>query len=878
MGTMAVFEKITAKSKGMIKATTTLIGISISVLILASAMKKLSDLDWGQIGRGLTGVLGLMAIVVAAAKILSTDGKRVQKGATQMVIMAAALKILASVCSDLSKLNWEQLAKGVSGITGILLSFAVFQALMKKIQPEKMLRSATSLILIGAAMEILADVCNKFGNMDWPDLGKAGAAVGGLLLLASGFMLLSGLANGVLMSVVSLTIISAAMEILADVCNKFGNMKWEELGKAGAAVGGLLLLASGFALLAGLSSGMLASSAALLVMAAALAIFTPILVTLGGMSFGSIATGLFAIAGAFAILGAAGALLGPLVPSILALSGAIALFGVGCLAAGVGIMAFAAGFATLSTATAAGATAIVAALSIIIVGILELIPQIIGALTDAVVALCDVFIQSAPAIGEAIKALILTAIDVLVECVPALAEGLLQIILGALDALATYAPQIVAKLFEILKGVVESAVDALGSIDPATLLTGIAAMTGLMVALNMMTALAAGAMLGVLAFGAVIVELTAVIAAIGAIAQIPGLDWLISEGGNFLQKIGTAIGQFVGGIVGGVAEGVTSSLPEVASNLSNFMTQLTPFIEGAKSIDESAMSGVKTLADTILTLTGAGILESITSWLTGGSSLSDFGAQLTPFGESIKSFSDAVSGIDVESVTAAAEAGKLLAEMASTLPNSGGVAGFFAGENDIGDFAEQLGSFGEAIADFSSSVDGNVNLEAITNAVEAGKKIIEMASEIPNSGGVAGFFAGENDMGDFRDQLSDFGNAIADFSSTVDGSVSTEAISNVVDACKSISEISIDANISGLTTQLNDLGKGLKDFLNSIKNVDTSGLNSFSQGLKNVANSGINELVQSFNNAKSKVTSSINGMMTSALNTLKSKQNAFKNA
>ena len=61
----------------MTKATTTLIGISISVLILASAMKKLSDLDWGQIARGLTGVLGLMIIVVGAAKILSTNSKKV---------------------------------------------------------------------------------------------------------------------------------------------------------------------------------------------------------------------------------------------------------------------------------------------------------------------------------------------------------------------------------------------------------------------------------------------------------------------------------------------------------------------------------------------------------------------------------------------------------------------------------------------------------------------------------------------------------------------------------------------------------------------------------------------------------------------------------
>ena len=887
IGSMALFEKINAKGKGAIKSVFVMIGISAAVLILASAMKKLSNLDWGQIARGLTGVLGLMAIIVGAAKLMSINSKKIKTGATKMVIMAAALKILASVCEDLSKLSWVQLGKGVSGIIGMLLAFVGFQVLMKKIQPEKMLSSATSLILVGAAMEIFADVCNKFGKMDWPDLGKAGvaisgilviaagfgklssysgkmirssialviigaameifadvcnkfgqmkwqelgkagAAIAGILALASGFVLLSGLANGMLKSVMVLTIIAVAMEIFADVCNKFGQMDWEQLGKAGAAIGGILALAAGFALLAGLSSGMFASSAALLVMAASLAIFTPILITLGNMSWGSIIKGLVSVAGAFAIFGIAGAVLGPLVKTIRALSGAIALFGVGCLAAGVGVMAFAAGFAALSTATVAGATAIVAALTVIIIGILELIPQIVGVLTDAVVALCDVIIQSAPAIGEAIKALLLTTIDVLVECIPQLAEGLLKILLGVLDALAKYTPQIVTKLFEILIGIIESAVEALGSIDPETLLKGIAAMTGLMVALNLMASLAAGAMIGVLAFGAVIAELALVIAAIGALAQIPGLEWLISEGGDFLQKIGTAIGQFIGGIIGGIAEGATSTLPQVATNLSMFMTNLTPFIEGAKMLDESVLTNVQTLASIILALTGAGILDAVTSWLTGGSSITDFGQQLAAFGPFIKQFADSVVGIDVESVSAAANAGKMMAEMAKTLPNSGGIAGFFAGENDIGAFGSQLVTFGEGIADFSAAVDGKVSEGAVTAAVNAGTMISKLAASLPNSGGVAGFFAGNNDMDTFAKQLKKFGEGIAQFSESVSGKV------------------------SGVDSAVSSINK-LISMLKNITGVNSDAINSFKESLKNLGTMSIDGFIESFTSADAKV-------------------------
>ena len=67
-----------------------------------------------------------------------------------------------------------------------------------------------------------------------------------------------------------------------------------------------------------------------------------------------------------------------------------------------------------------------------------------------------------------------------------------------------------------------------------------------------------------------------------------------------------------------------------------------------------------------------------------------FGKQLVPFGEAMRQFGDAITGLDANAVTEAAIAGKAMAEMATTIPNSGGVVGFFAGENDMGEFGKQL--------------------------------------------------------------------------------------------------------------------------------------------------------------------------------------------
>lgn len=45
-------------------------------------------------------------------------------------------------------------------------------------------------------------------------------------------------------------------------------------------------------------------------------------------------------------------------------------------------------------------------------------------------------------------------------------------------------------------------------------------------------------------------------------------------------------------------------------------------------------------------ITAADLLEGLTSWLTGGSSLSTFAEELVPFGEAMKKFSHSITGLD----------------------------------------------------------------------------------------------------------------------------------------------------------------------------------------------------------------------------------------
>ena len=927
LGAMAIFNKISSDTGKVSKACTAMIAMSVAVSILAGALKKVSDLDWGELARGLVGIAGLTTIVVASSKAMASGQKQVMKGATSLIIFGAAIKILASACRDLSKLQWDELGRGLTGVGVLFAEIVVFLRVAKF--NGKMLSTATGIVILAAAMKVLASACKDFGQMEWSEIGKGLAGIGGLLAELAVFTNLAGNAKHVMSTGVALIAIGAAMKIfasavkdfgqlqldeigrgltamggalaevviavnlmpknmigigtglvivggaletIANCMSKFGGMQWEEIGRGLTVMGGAL---AELAISLNFMKGTLGGSAALLVASGALAVLAPVLSILGALSWEAIAKGLISIAGAFTIIGVAGAVLTPLVPTILALSGAFALIGVGVLtigagllAAGTGLSALAIGFTALATAGAAGATAIVAALTVIVTGIAGLIPAVLTKVGEGIIAICKVIAAGAPAIGEAVKAVVLTLIDVFVSCVPQLADGALQLVVGVLAALVTYTPQIVDLAFKFLIGILDGIasnlpslikagvdvlvaffagiVDALRGIDTGALLKGIAGiglLSAIMLALSATASLVPGAMVGILGMGAVVAEMALVLAAVGLLSKLPGLSWLIGEGGKLLQGIGTAIGQFVGGIVGGFMSGVSSQFPQIGADLSTFMNNVQPFLQGASKIQPSMMDGVKALAETVLILTAADILQGLTSWLTGGSSLSKFGEELVPFGEAMRDFSLAIGNMDGEIVANAATAGKALAEMAATIPNTGGLVSFFAGENDMTAFGKQLVPFGEAMRQFGDEITG-LDANAVTEAAIAGKAMSEMATTIPNSGGVVGFFAGENDMGEFGKQLVPFGEAMKAFGDAVRG-LEADAIVNSATAGKALVELADTVpNTGGVVAfftgnnDVNTFGEKLVPFGEAMKAYSEAIMGMDSAAITNSATAG----------------------------------------
>lgn len=902
--------------------------LSNMMITLSIALKIMATMSWGDIARSLTAMAGALSILVGTVALLSlvskisddnTAVKKINKLARMLIVLGVALKIMATM-------SWEDIGQALTAMAGalsVLVGAVALTALVSKIGDNKavnkLLLMTTSLIILGLALKIM-------GSMSWSDVGQSLTALtGALIALVATIAVLSKIQNGgkALLNVITLIAMAKAVTILAVALTIMGNMDWAGVGKSLVAMtGALALLVGAIAIMSKMSSGgkSLAGAATILILVGAINLLVPALTLLGSLSVGTIAKGLITMALSLAIFGAAAALLSKYTGAILSFGAAIALFGVGIGVIAAGIGALAAGLSVLITAIVAGGAALVATIVSLVKSLIELLPFLLTKIGEALVAFCKVITDGAPAIGEAIVAVVLMVIDLLVRVIPQLVDGLFKIIMGVLESLVQYVPQIVGAIFQLLIGILKSIgdyipdfiqaavdlmmrffegfIEALKSIDKDTLVNGIYAVgliSALMLALANISALVPPAMLGCVGAGLVIAELAFVLAAIGALARIPGLSEIVADSGSLLAAVGTAIGQFVGGIIGGITAEASKSLPVLGTNLAEFMTNMTPFLDGLRSIDAGMMACAAILTGIIILLTANNLIDGITRFLTLGTtkSLGDFGKEVGVFGHGIKDFANATKGIDAASVKDAAQAGKYLAEMAKNVPVSGGLWQLIAGKKDLKGFANQLGGFGKGVKEFAEQVKG-VNGTSVKRVSEAGIVIAEMAKKIPTSGGLWDLIAGENDIEGFANQLGGLGKGISAFQKATEG-VSLEAVQNGVDAAKIIIEMTKkitktgglwqlivgELDMSSLATQLGHFGNAIVTFVNTVNsigdvNATVDTVNALNKCLNDFSVDGIGAFVDSFVEARPNLANVVSEMINAAVDAIGNKADKFK--
>jgi tape measure domain-containing protein len=467
LGALAVVAKI-AGSAGVIKMT--VIGVAlnelaVAILILTAAVAILAHFSWTELAKGLSAIGILLTELAIATKLMASNTKGLIATATAMIAMAVAINLMAFAVKTLGSLDFGTLAKGIGSVAALLLVLTSFQKLGGG---DQLIASAAGMVLVGAALNIIAAAISKLGGLPFGTLvkGIAGMAAVMLILVVAMNAMEAGIAGAAAM-----VIGASALLILAQALKSMGAESWGAIAKALVLLAGSLVIMAAAMLL--MVEG-LPGAAALLVMAAALAIITPILVTLGGLSWTAIAKGLLALAGVFVVLGAAGLLLTPLVPVLLALGIAITLLGVGILAAGVGLLAFGAGLTAIAVAVAASGAAILA----FVKSVLGLIPATLAAIGQGIVAfavaigngasaLVNAFAKiitaiaqgitkAMPAIGKAIQAILTTILDLISKNSGKIITTFLNIILQMVTKMASYAPKFATTATQLIINVLNA--------------------------------------------------------------------------------------------------------------------------------------------------------------------------------------------------------------------------------------------------------------------------------------------------------------------------------------------------------------------------------------------------------------------------------------
>lgn len=757
--------------------------LGAAVLLVAFAMEKIGNLDkaaFDQASQVLLVIAGLMIIMTymtkftGNAKRIDALGKMFIKIGAALILMSVAVKILGGIplpalvtgglaiaglsviialliwATKLAGNNADKIAKTISKIARALLVMTVVVAILGVIPPDVLSQGVKYTIALGA---IIAGLiwATKLAGENPEKLGR------------------------------TIFAISVALSILAGAVVILGHIDAGALFKgvlATVALGGIITGLIAATRLAGENRNKMAAT--LLTMSISIGILAGIAVMLSIMNTGALFKGIVAV-------GALGLIVAAMIKST---KGAEKCVGnLIAMTVAIGVMALAvAGLSFIQPSKLFGATVAIG----LLMGLFALIVHSTKGISTAALGPMIALSVIVALLGGIMYALSTLPTDTVLGTATSLSKVLIALtaclkIISSVHSVSISAfvalgamVLVVYLLGKVLKG--------LADLNSENILPNAIALGVLVLALSgavlLLSLAGAGATAGLIAIGVLILLVAAMGVLLNNIDKIV-TESKIDENLPILEKIAYAIGSIFGNIIAGFTTTACDGLPKMAEDLAAFMKKMQPVFTAAENISDDAINGMKNLAKIPGILAGANLKEALVSSLTGISSVDQFMSDLILFGDGIVKFSQAISGkIDESAVTAAANAGLMLAQMNDTIPASGGLLQDFLGEKDLAGFSASLVAFGESIVLFSDTVAGNIDTEAVTAAANAGMIMTEMQKTIPAAGGVLQWITGQKDLDVFGSQLVTFGYCIVDFSRVVskDGAINADAIQAAANA------------------------------------------------------------------------------------------------
>ena len=834
---------------------TGLVTIGLAMLALAVTVKTLGEMDWEEAKNGLkTAALvaaGLL-VFVGALRLLSIGGSAVALPAisASLTSIVVAIGLMAVVVKIAAKLTTEEIEKATEFISRFLL-FVGILVTFTTIGTDKQIAKISGLLLsISVSMVLMVGVCKLAAKLTPDELTKATAFVARFLLFVGLLVTFTTISGNNKMAKVSglLLSISVSMAIMIGVCKLAGKLTLDEVKAGIGFMAGFLVFVLLLTKITTISNEAKTAkiAATLIAMSIAVALLAGVAVLLSMLDTSAIANGVMAVVMlslGMAAMAAAAKGAEKCVGNIVAFAIAI-----GVMAGAVAALTFVDQEKLLNATFAMG----------IMMGTFAIIMKVSQSMSSVTLTL----LAMAVAVGTLGGVLYLVSTMPAEQSIPAAVAlsvamfafaGAMRIVSGmqAPSAMALVAIGVMALVVGAIGGVLY----LLQGLDPmqgiATVGVLSAFLAALLVAVFAMQLIHAPSLLGLAAL-AVVTLLVGALA--GVLYLLQGVDptqaiQIVGVISVFLVAMeavclaATAVGALAGlaipgllilvgfiGVLGLVVIGLASlamdviaGMPKLGSDLSAFMANVQGFVDGVQNIPDDISDKIGKLSTAILKLTGTEILDAIASFLSGGSSLADLGTELKTFGDGMAAFSASVGNID-----AAVTAMSKIKDIQTAVEDV-----------DLGALSTLAGD----LKNYSTKAS-SLDIGAITMSIITAKQLMTLVNSMNgmDSTAIAKF------------NIAPLGQKMKAYSSNVSG----------------INQSAITASINSVTR--------LRNFINSLTNLDSSGISGFKSAIDQLGTISISKVVEAFKGGTGQLTTAGADLMNAVIKGMKTAQGSISSA
>lgn len=302
-------------AKGTIKSSIAMIGIATAINVLASAMKKIADLNMSEIIRGLAGIGGMLLELSLAVRLIGNGGVTLRTSIA-LLALAEACKMLGDALGKFGAMSWGEIIRGLTGMGGALVIFVAALKTLSKAGGFGAILGGTALLIAVQSLNDISEGLERLGNLSWGNIARGLTAMGGALVeFTAALSVLSKVGGfGAALGGTAILIAAQSLDEISNALERLGFMSWGEIARGLTAMGGALAeLATVSGLLGKLAGGSgLLGAGALVIGVQALGKLASALQAFGSMQWSEIARGLAGMGGALAELAVVSGLLGKL--------------------------------------------------------------------------------------------------------------------------------------------------------------------------------------------------------------------------------------------------------------------------------------------------------------------------------------------------------------------------------------------------------------------------------------------------------------------------------------------------------------------------------------------------------------------------------------